>query len=1129
MKKKTKLTSLCRERRSGSFLALLLFLFLFTACASPDIKVALLTAGPQSPELAALGNLLQSEENVSYTFVPIDELAELSDYDVVWYHRPDTLPVTEQEKQMGATMNRYVSGGGKLLLSMEAVRLLNVWGIEPEPIEATTFHAEDNGFGRKVGFHAYREHPLFDQLFGGAYTWHGKEDNRCRVLGFFGDKWPRAETAKVIGTLWEYIYYHPADKVLWETQVGDGKILAVGGFLYYDKENFHTQILNRFTRNCLDYLAGKPMESKAFYWEDRPAEVVAEEFPAGKVEMTAPTRWTLPEAQDAMAWEASNVRIDLPSKRTMLVAREKGGIEEIWTHPFMSLRDYRVWLDLAGRDTLVALHACDATIELRPNALIRTYRGEGFNLKEILTAEIDQPVVVAHYEWEGNAIRRIVTDYKSNLRFMWPYDEYALGSVFYHWSAQANAFVIRDANTEFVSLVGANLPGQLLLAGRFDGFAYPGGQPQGVETDKLQVASSVAYDVEGRQALDLFLVAGSEGMEKAVAQYAAAMKAPQQILDASAAYYTDYLANHLSILTPDSVFNEGFRWATLSSAQFIAETPGIGTSLMAGYASSRNGWGGAHKVSGRPGYAWYFGRDAIWSALAFAGLGDFTTVRQVLETLIKYQQVDGKIYHELTTSGSAHFDASDATPLFVNLMARYLRASGDLDFIKKNRESVNRAMEYCYSTDTDGDHLIEISNVGHGWLEGGDLYGSHTEFYLVGLWNAALNDAAYMAALVGDAAKEAKYRAEANVVNEIINRDFWNEKGYFNYGKRRDGSFTDECIVLTTVPVYMGVTEPGRSLLMVKDFASGRYSADWGVRMIDDSHSVFNPSAYHFGSVWPLFTGWTALAEYEVGRYNQGFSHLMSSLLNYRGATSRGRVPEVINGLVFKSSGVTTHQCWSETMVLQPAIEGMLGFVADAPGQRMTLAPRLPFDWNTLQVKNLRVANASVAFDMKKEKDKTVYSFTSDRALTVDFRPAFAPGTEIVRVLLNGKEVKYDWADDTEYRNLAVEIPLDRAATVEVAYREGMSALPAYRLAAHEEMSKGIHVLSQKGTEDGLEVVVEGRSGTTASVELYLPDGYRRMEGARKVVNKSDGVQVAEVAFPHSPEKYVTKAIKVFK
>lgn len=1112
-------------------LCLICLLFVLAACSEQSLKVGLLVgsdARQQTSELAALSQLLQAEKGVTYEYVPMDQLDELGRFDVVWYHRPDSLPITEQEKKMGGVLTKYVSDGGKLMLSMEAVRLLNEWGIEPEAIETTAFDARDDGFGRKVGFHAYREHPLFDKMFGGAYTWHGKEDNQCRVLGFFGDKKPLAQHAKVIGTLWEYIYYHPKDKVLWETELGKGKILAIGGFLYYDKENFHTEILNQFTRNCLSYMAGRPGESKTFYWEDRPTEVVAEELALGKIEQTAPAVWSIPAAEDAISWKATNAGVDLPSKRTMLVAKERSGIEEIWTHPFMSLRDYRVWLDMAGSDTLVSLNSFDTTIELRANSIIRTYEGAGFTLKEVLTAPIDKPVTVAHYEWTGDAVRRIVTDYKSNLRFMWPYDEYALGSIYHHWSAEANAFIIRDVNKEFVSLVGANLPGKLLLAGRFDGFNYGKDKtPESIATDKLQVASSVAYDVAGRKSIDLFMVAGNEGVDKVMADYAQAAKAPQQIFNASADYYKNYLNENLSIVSPDTLFNEGFRWATLSSAQFIVETPGIGTSLMAGYSSSRRGWGGAHKVSGRPGYAWYFGRDAVWSAYAFAGLGDFATVRRVLETLIKYQQIDGKIYHELTTSGSVHFDASDATPMFVNLMARYLRASGDQEFVRNNMAAVTKAMDYCYSTDTDGDHLIEISNVGHGWLEGGDLYGSHTEFYLVGLWNAALNDAAYLAGVMGDKTNETKYNAEAKVVNEILNKDFWNEKGYYNYGKRQDGTFTDECIVLTSVPVLMGVTEPERSLQMMKLFSSGGYSADWGVRMIDDSHSVFSPSAYHFGSVWPLFTGWTALADYKVGRYNQGYSHMMSSLLNYAGAT-RGRVPEVINGMVYKSSGITTHQCWSETMVLQPGIEGMLGFVPDALNKQFMLAPRLPFHWNTLQVKNLRVGDTSIAFDMKKAAGKVVYTFTSDKPSNVSFSPTYPLGTQVSRVLVDGKEAQFSLPAEAEYVTVNVGTAVGKNTVIEVFLREGMAALPAYRLARNEEMSKGIHVLNQKWVDGVLEVIVEGRAGSTGSLELYLPNGYRKIEGGGQAISKPCGVYAVELDFPKkSSESYISKVIRV--
>ena len=59
------------------------------------------------------------------------------------------------------------------------------------------------------------------------------------------------------------------DKILWKTSLGNGKILSIGGFLYYSEENFHKQILKQFTQNCLDYMSGKQMESKTMYWENR--------------------------------------------------------------------------------------------------------------------------------------------------------------------------------------------------------------------------------------------------------------------------------------------------------------------------------------------------------------------------------------------------------------------------------------------------------------------------------------------------------------------------------------------------------------------------------------------------------------------------------------------------------------------------------------------------------------------------------------------------------------------------------------------------------------------------------------------------------------------------------------------
>ena len=124
------------------------------------------------------------------------------------------------------------------------------------------------------------------------------------------------------------------------------------------------------------------------------------------------------------------------------------------------------------------------------------------------------------------------------------------------------------------------------------------------------------------------------------------------------------MAEHTQVITPNSVLNEGYRWALIGANRFYVDTPGLGQSLVAGYSTTATGWDGNHQINGRPGYAWYFGRDAQWSAFALLNYGDFEKVKSVLTIFQDYQNINGKIFHELSTSGVVHYDAADATPLY---------------------------------------------------------------------------------------------------------------------------------------------------------------------------------------------------------------------------------------------------------------------------------------------------------------------------------------------------------------------------------------------------------------------------------------------------------------------------------
>jgi glycogen debranching enzyme len=390
-------------------------------------------------------------------------------------------------------------------------------------------------------------------------------------------------------------------------------------------------------------------------------------------------------------------------------------------------------------------------------------------------------------------------------------------------------------------------------------------------------------------------------------------------------------------------------WAKRRLDAFLVDAPGVGRSLVAGYAPSSAGWG-----DGRPGYAWFFGRDACWSLFGLLASGEFSVARQVLRFLGDRQDVTGKVLHEATTSGQFHYDAADSTPLFLLLVARYLAWTGDTDFVRVIWPHVERAYAFCCATDRDGDGLIENSGVGHGWIESGPLGGAHLTLYLAAVWRAALEALARAAETLGERRLAADCWARAARAGAAIEQDFFDEaRGGYALDQRRDGTRTWTPTALTAVAVLLGAADPVRARPFLDALGGETFSARWGVRLLPTTDPLFHPAGYHSGTVWPLFTGWAALAEFRAGLAAAGLRHLMA---NARLAFARqgGAFDEALHGLEERAAGVCPDQAWSAAMVIAPLVEGLLGVEPDAPGERLAIIPQLPDDVEWIEIGGLR-------------------------------------------------------------------------------------------------------------------------------------------------------------------------------
>jgi len=1117
----------------------LLFLWLFGAAqiwgqeSNNSIKTGFMGSGLDAPTSQAVLKLLKDQ---GYLVKSISDQALITkgilndDFTHLWIHQMNVNATAYRGKKVGKVIQKFVREGGNLILSMEAVRLLNEWGIEKNSFQIKKDTVTDNGFGRPRGFHAFKSHPIFAGMHGGSYPWKSKEDHIVRKIGFFNQQLPDTTIAKVIGTEWTYITFHEDNKLVIEYNLGKGKIIAIGAFSYFGKENYNTPQLHRFYTNIFEYTAGNINDVKPNYWNYSPQRVIPFEEEFSTIEVPEATKWNLPKTTiEFKKEEADENVVILAGRRMMAVGKEKDGMDEIWTSPFMAFRDLATGILLKDADEVIWLSELSPSLTSSPEMLIREYTVKGNRLREITVVSIDKPIGVVHYEWEGTGISKIFLKYSSNFRYMWPYSERVASTIRYKWAPELNAAVASAQSDELVSMMGFSSKPENALLGQYSDFKFKNRTPNGIKTDIKQVSGIFGFDVEKANGkLNAYMLAGENGLDKTLENYRKEAKNFNSMFEKTSEHYQDLIDNRVMLNTPDEKFNMGYRWALLRSDQFFQNTPGIGTTMVAGLGTTERGWDGGQKVSGRPGYSWYFGRDAQWCAFAVNAYGGHEQVKKMLEVFAKFQNLNGKIFHELTTSGAVHFDASDSTPLYVVLAAHYLKYSGDVEFIKKLWPSLKKAMDFCYSTDTDGDGLIEITNVGHGWIEGGSLFPTHTELYLAGTWAAALNSASYLADVVQKKDLSASYQKDAETVKNSIDNDFWDkDDSYFYVGKMKDGSFMKEESILSGVPIYFDViTDDEKAYKTAASFASNGYSTDWGVRILPENSKNYNPKSYHGGMVWPLFGGWAALAEYKTGNFASGYTHIMNNLLVYED-WNLGSVEETLDGMTYSPAGVCSQQGWSETMVLQPIYEGMLGLAPDALDHSISLSPNFPWNWNKVNVENISFGDHKIVFEMVRNEKSTNFHFEEKggKNLDLNFSTNLPLGTIVKMVKINGVDSSYETFTGSESIRLTMDpLELGTSATIEVLHEKGIGVLPLINHVNPGDTNDGAKIVNQQLSDRTYEVVIEGLPDKTYLFEILSNMEISDVRKGR-VIKSENNIYTIETVMPYSSKKYVQQKV----
>jgi hypothetical protein len=983
-------------------------------------RVALLAPGSTGDAPWALLSPSLREASARVT---LDDLTRATlEFDVLWVHAQDEPPPLPVEGIMA-----WVNRGGRLLLTQRAATRVVALGLESDGPNDTSLltwrDAADElwlpqlrsapAFPRVRGLAALGPHPLFVGLGLGTFVWAPVEGETVAQATYARGK--RPGRGAVVACERSYLHINADRCVAWEYAVGQGGVLCVGAFVVPDaRDPLLEPQLSRVLHNALagEAIPHEERSEPAAVWP-KPGRTAGED---PNLVLPDPVRsdGPLPGLGSPLhVW--SRAQQDEPfvlaGRRAMTVGGEQHGVGEIWVHPYRILQHLTVTID--GEAPLVR------DTQITPSLVQRHLVTPTRIVEEAISVALEHPIVFLDYRPEKigrargqRAGAELSLRWRVDLRRGWPYPAGCGGDLRYRLAPGGRTLLVTDAT---------GMPRAAFQpSAAVDWWVYP--DP---ESPVLHCQLRIRLDAPFR----LTLYGGSTRMELEAAVATMARRGARGLSSERERHETQLREQLARIRCPEESVNRAFEWAKVRLDAFLVEAPGVGRAVVAGYAASRPGWG-----DGRPGYAWYVGRDACWTAMALLEVGDTATCRLVLRLLGATQDLTGETVDELATNGLAHYGATDATPLYLLLAGRYAAWTGDLAFLAERWPELERACRFCLSTDGDG--LPVKNRLGHDWVEAGPLPGAHRALYRGSVWVAALRALAPVARALGHRALADELAQRIELAGARLASLFGDVCG--NAHGRQPGDLAQpKPTALTAVALWLGAVDPESAAGWFTAISSSAFSTPWGVRLISRDDPVYSPRGYHTGAVWPLYSGLASLAEYAGHRPEAGFAHLMANA-RLPFARGQGMFDEVLDGDTGAAAGACPDQAWSAAMLVAPLIEGILGARPDAMNKRLRLTPHLPAAWNECEWRGLRVGQTTLDLRLRREPHGMVVLARRIAGEPIDLvaAPALPAGSVVTEAHVDGEVTIRDQTTSRSCRHVEVTLQVRADHEVRFGYRD---------------------------------------------------------------------------------------------
>ncbi|MDZ7378076.1 MAG: GH116 family glycosyl hydrolase [candidate division KSB1 bacterium] len=804
-------------------------------------------------------------------------------------------------------------------------------------------------------------------------------------------------------------------------------------------------------------------------------------------------------------------------RKAALLGHEEG-IFEAWVYPFKVLHGLQLAVLMEGQAYPFDATRIARTITVRPEALTIVYSDPSFTLRQTCFTPLEEPGIVILLDVETQSPLSLVVSFFPDLNPMWPG---GMGGQFCYWDEENQLYVISESRFKYSAAIGSPYGRRLSSPPAHE-----------LATSPMRFLLHVEPGESARYFLPI-VIAGSTtpGLEGLRATYRRLLVHAEELLADTRAHYDRLQRDFLALNLPDPELELAFNWARVALDKGLVDNPHLGRGLVAGYGTSG--------VGRRPGFAWFFGGDAFMNSMAMNAYGDFATVREAFRFLQRRQRADGKMMHELSQAGGLlpwfeeypyGYIHGDITPFYIVQMADYLRASGDIAFVRASWESLLKAYHWCLGCDEDGDGLMDNSKAGLGAAELGSLRQNiRTDIYVAGLWVQALRSLESMAQALGKGTVARDTRTRYARALSALQTSFANpEKGLINFALAKEGGVNDEVTSWPAVPLLFGLFPPAQAAPMLDRFASAELSTDWGTRMLSNQSAAYEPLSYNNGAVWPFLTGYVSMAEYRYGRSVSGFLHLMD-IARLTTADALGYHTELLAGDRYRALDTSVpHQLFGASQFVHALVRGMLGLQGDALQRVVQFSPQVPSTWKQFEVNNYRLGDHLFHFRYMRTHSGLRIECRHEGQGQFQFTCApFLPhGSTVHQVRVNGLATPFTASDSLGPVHCSVKLPLETAAVVEIDYTAGLSLVPPVPSPHVGDPPQGLKLIRHSSQNDWHILTLEGRGARQYELLLHSERPITEAQGLT-LERRGDGLYAARLQLEAPSDQYVRHEVKV--